>query len=182
VFTAKYIRLLAPALFALTVAIGAPALWAQDVNTNYMPGTDFAKYKTYHWKSIEAGRHPNQIVDAEIKSAVDKQLKAKGLTEVQDEKADMTVAYQTAVGKEREWNTVGMGGGWRWGGGMATSTSETISVGTIVLDFYDSGSKSLVWQGRATKTIDEHANQEKTQKNLDKAMQKLLKNYPPKQK
>jgi len=39
-----------------------------------------------------------------------------------------------------------------------------------------------VWTGNATKTIDPSSSQEKNQKNLDKAMQKLLKNYPPKQK
>ena len=180
-FTVKCGRSLACLLFALIAVVAAPAAFAQDVRSNYMPGTDFAKYKTYRWGSIQGGTHPNQIMDAEIKSAVDKQLAAKGFSKVEDEKADLTVAYQTAVGKEKEWTGYGMGGGWRWGG-MGTATSETINVGTIVLDFYDPAAKSLVWQGRATKTMDEHASQEKTQKNLDKAMQKLLKNFPPKQK
>ena len=45
---------------------------------------------------------------------------------------------------------------------------------------YDPTTKQLVWTGRATKTLDNGANQEKQQKNLDKAMQKLLKNFPPK--
>jgi len=73
-----------------------------------------------------------------------------------------------------------MDGGLRWGGGMATAQSSTISIGTLVLDMYDPSTKQLVWTGRATKTLDPNANQEKKQKNLDKAMQKLLKNYPPK--
>lgn len=42
----------------------------QDVKTNYMPGTNFAKYHTCKWISIEGGAHPNQIVDAAIKQAV----------------------------------------------------------------------------------------------------------------
>jgi len=41
---------------------------------------------------------------------------------------------------------------------------------------------SQSWTGTATKTIDPSSNQDKNQKNLDKAMQKLLKDYPPKQK
>lgn len=36
----------------------------QDVKTNYMPGTNFAKYHTYKWISIKGVAHPNQIVDA----------------------------------------------------------------------------------------------------------------------
>jgi hypothetical protein len=44
---------------------------------------------------------------------------------------------------------------------------------------YDPAMKQLVWRGSATKTIDPKADPEKRQKNLQKAMQKLLKNYPP---
>ena len=81
--------------------------------------------------------------------------------------------------KEKQWNGYGMGGGLRWGG-MATAQSTTINVGTLVLDLYDPSTKQLVWTGNATKTIDPSSSQEKNQKNLDKAMAKLLKNYPPK--
>ena len=87
-----------------------------------------------------------------------------------------------AVDKEKQWNAYGTGGGLRWGGGMASATSSVISVGTLVLDMYDPSTKQLVWTGRATKTLDPSNSQEKKQKNLDKAMQKLLKDFPPKQK
>jgi hypothetical protein len=169
-------------IFYLFIAafLVSPA-FGQDVSSNWMPGTDFSKFHTYRWGNVEGAIHPNQIVDAEIKSAVDKQLAAKGLTKVDGDKADLTVAYQTAVNKEREWTGTGMGGGWRFGG-MGTATSQTINVGTIVLDFYDSTAKQLVWQGRATKAMGSSTDQEKTQKNLDKAMAKLLKKYPPKAK
>jgi hypothetical protein len=67
-------------------------------------------------------------------------------------------------------------------GGMGTATSSTISTGTLVLDLYDPTTKQLVWTGTATKTLNPSSDQEKNQKNLDKAMAKLLKNYPPPQK
>jgi len=158
--------------------LASSAAFAQDVTYNFMPGTDFSKYHTYKWVTIEGGAHPNQIVDAEIKQSVDSQLAAKGLTKTDSDKADMFVGYQIAVDQEKQWNGYGMGGGLRWGG-MATATSSTINIGTLVLDFYDPGTKQLVWTGRATKTIDPSKNQEKNQKNLDKAMAKLLKNFPP---
>lgn len=162
-----------------TVLMACTVVGGQDVRTNYMPGTNFAKYKTYKWVAIEGGQHPNQIVDAEIKQAVDAQLMAKGLTKTDTDNADLYVGYQIAVDQERQWNGYGMGGGIRWGG-MATATSSTIKIGTLVLDMYDPVQKQLVWTGNATKTIDPSKSQEKNQKNLDKAMQKLLKNYPPK--
>ena len=155
------------------------AMSAQDVTTNSMPGTDFSKYHTYKWVTIEGAKYPNQIVDAQIKEAVDSQLATKGLTKTTGDKADLYVGYQTSLAQQEQWNAYGMGGGYRWGGGMATATSSTIDIGTLVLDMYDPSTKQLVWTGRATKTMDPGGNQQKKQKNLDKAMQKLLKNFPP---
>ena len=104
-------------LFAGTLlCLAAGTLAAQDVRYNYMPGTDFSKYHTYKWVSIEGGAHPNQIVDAEIKQAVDSQLASKGLTKTDSDKADLYVGYQVAVDREKQWNGYGMGGGLRWGG------------------------------------------------------------------
>jgi len=165
--------------FLVTAILTCGTASAQDVRYNFMPGTDFAKYHTYKWISIEEGQHPDQIVDAQIKQAVDSQLAAKNMTKTNDDKADLYVGYQIAVDKEKQWNGYGMGGGVRWGG-MASATSSTISVGTLVLDMYDPTTKQLVWTGNASKTIDPSSNQEKNQKSLDKAMEKLLKNYPPK--
>jgi len=162
----------AVALMACIVAQG------QDVRYNFMPGTDFSKYHTYKWVAIEGGAHPNQIVDQEIKQAVDSQLASKGMTKTDGDKADLYVGYQIAIDQEKQWNAFGMGGA-RWGG-MGSATSSTISNGTLVLDMYDPGTKQLVWTGNATKTLDPSGNQEKNMKNLNKAMQKLLKNYPPK--
>jgi hypothetical protein len=65
------------------------------------------------------------------------------------------------------------------GGRPATATSSTIQIGTLVLDIYDQKGKQLVWTGSATKTIDPGAKPEKRQKNIAKAVTKLLKNYPP---
>jgi hypothetical protein len=169
---------LAPVVAMLLLTAGA--VGAQDVKYNFMPGTDFSKYHTYKWVAIEGASHPNQIMDQEIKQAVDSQLAAKGLTKTDGEKADLFVGYQVAVDQEKQWNAWGTGRG--FGGGMGSATSSTINVGTFVLDMYDPGSKQLVWTGNATKAIDPSSNQEKNMERLNKAMAKLLKNYPPKQK
>lgn len=164
--------------FAMALAVcnvGA----AQTVSTNSMPGTNFAKYHTYKWVSVPDAKYPNEIMDAQIKASIDAQLSAKGLTKTDSDTADLYVDYQVSVSQATQWNAYGMGGGYRWGGGMATATQSTIDTGTLVLDMYDPATKQLVWTGRASKTIDPGNSQEKKQKNLNKAMQKLLKNFPP---
>lgn len=168
----------------IALGLGAASLacnvmLAQDVTTNSMPGTNFAKYHTYKWVQIQGATYPNQIVDAQIKAAIDSQLASKGLTKTDSDDANLYIGYQTSLAQQQQWNAYGMGGGIRWGGGMATATSSTINVGTLVLDMYDPSTKQLVWTGRATKSLSPSDNQEKRQKNLNKAAQKLLKNFPP---
>jgi hypothetical protein len=168
----------------LMILFGSLWVMAQDVRYNFEQGTDFSKYKTYKWVAVENGAVPDQMVDTQIKQAIDSQLVLKGLTKTEDEKADLYITYQAAVSQEKQWNSysTGMGGPgyYRWGGmGTTTTTSSTINIGTIVLDMYDTAAKKEVWRGDATKTLSGEKNPEKRQKNLQKAMTKLLKNYPP---
>lgn len=166
-------------LAIVPLLLAAQMLTAQDVRSNAMPGADFSKYHTYKWVAVAGATQPNQIVDAEIKQAVDAQLSAKGLTKATGDQADLYVGYQTAVSQQKQWNAYGEGGRW-FGGGMATVNSQTIDVGTLVVDMYDPATKQLVWTGQATKTMDPSNNQQKNEKNLDKAMAKLFKTFPPK--
>ena len=166
------------AVLVTLLLVTTGTLSAQDISYNFMPRTDFSKYHTYTWVNI--GRaHPDQIKDAEIKQSIDAQLASKGMTKTDSDKADLYICYQTAMNQETQWDAWGSRA---FGMGMGSWTSSTISVGTLVLDMYDPETKQLVWTGSATKTIDTGSNHEKHMKNLDKAMAKLLRNYPPKQK
>ena len=72
---------------AVILLLAACALMpAQEVSTNAMPGVDFSKYHTYKWVTIEGATYPNQIVDAQIKQAVDSRLATKGLTKTDGDK------------------------------------------------------------------------------------------------
>jgi hypothetical protein len=172
------------------LALIASVVSAQDVGYNAMPGNDFGKYKTYKWVQIKDAQYPDAIMAAQIQQSIDTQLAAKGLTKSEADTADLYVGYQVAVDQEKQWNSYSTGGaGWGWGGGYhgygyggggtSTTTSSTIQIGTIGVDMYDTAAKQLVWRGKASKTLDPKAKPEKRQKNIEKAMTKLLKNYPP---
>lgn len=173
------------AMAGLLLSIWCVSATAQDIKYNYLPGTDFSKYKTYKWVQIPNVQYPNQLVDAQIKKAIEAQLSLKGLA--QSDNPDLFIAYQAAVNQEKQWNSFSTGGDmWgygRWGGwgGMetTTTTSKTINIGTINVDFYDVAQKNQIWRGAATKTLGSGKDPAKVQKNLDKAMAKLFKKYPP---
>jgi hypothetical protein len=166
--------------------------WAQDVRYNFDKDTDFAKLKTYKWVLLKNATPLDSIMDKNIKSAVDAQLATKGLTKTEDDNADLYVGYQGAIGQEKQFTSFntswGYGGGWYGGGwygggpsmGTTTGQTSTIYTGQLVLDMYDSVHKDLVWRGVVSKTLDPKAKPEKQEKNLNKSVAKLLKNYPPK--
>jgi hypothetical protein len=60
--------------------LGSGVITAQDIKTNYMPGTDFSKYHTYKWVTINNTEQVDPIVVQQIKDAIDTQLTAKGMT------------------------------------------------------------------------------------------------------
>ncbi len=169
--------------FALTIWLGLLACGvasAQDIKTNYMPGTDFSKYHTYKWVTINNAEQIDPIVTQQIKAAVDSQLTSKGMTKTEVDTADMYVGIQTSIQQQQQWNAYGMGGGWRFGGGMASATSSTIQIGTLVVDFYDPANKQLVWRGSATKTLNPSKNPQTNLNRINQAVAKLLKSFPPK--
>ena len=172
-------------LVSLLFVLGATAS-AQDIKYNYLRGTDFSKYKTYKWVKVSNAQYPNSILDEQIMQAIDSQLALKGLSKTED-RPDLYVIYQVAINQEKQWNSYSSGGDyWSWGGwggwgGMSTTTttSKTINIGTLNCDLYDVVIKKQVWRGEASKTLGSGKDPEKVHKNINKAMAKLFKKYPP---
>jgi uncharacterized protein DUF4136 len=171
----KFIHiLLAGFLFIVAGAYG------QDVHYSYDRGTNFVFYKTYQWVDLP-GRVPDQLIDRDIKRSIDEQLAQKGLTRVEKD-ADLYVGYQAVIRLEKDinlsaWGTRGGPGGWDTG--TVTGETSTIPVGMLLVDLFDSAKKQLIWRGDASRTLDLKKDPDKNYKNLQKAMSKLFKNYPP---
>ena len=183
---------LVPALFLALLACSGT--FAQDVRTNYLPGSDFSKYHTYTWVNDvqgvpSVGGQADQILDAQVKLAIDSQMAAKGFTMVEDRsKADLLVGYQLAIDQEKQINGFGDNiGGLGWGGwgpaagnfGTFSASTSSNYVGTFVVGMYDPAVKKLVWIGAAQHAIEPSKKQEKNQQRLNKGAQKLLKDFPP---
>ena len=180
-----------PAMVLVLVACSATN--AQDVRTNYMPGTDFSKYHTFAWVDEVQGipsvsGHPDQILDAQVKQAIDVQMVAKGFTKVADGgKPDLFLGYQLMIDREKaingfgdSWGGCGGFGPWA-GGGFGSFSASTSSnyIGTFVVGIYDPAVKRLVWIGAAQHAIEPSKKPEKNQEKLNKGAKKLLKEFPP---
>lgn len=151
---------------------------AQQTYVDYNHSTDFTQFHTYAWGK---GANPNQIANSflaqTVQSAVNSQLQGKGLTLVQEsQNPDLVVVESGGLKQQTSYNAWGTGG-WRFGGGMASVTPETNVVGTLVIDIYHAKGKALVWRGMAADTLNE-SNSSKNDKIINKAVQKLFKQYP----
>lgn len=170
--------------------VAASAALGQDVRYNFDTKTDFSKFKTYKWVALKDASKVDDLTDRQIKEALDTELAQKGLSKIDGDQADLFVGYQTAIGTEKQFTSFntdwGYGAGWYRGGwygyprgGMTTGQTSTIYVGQLAVDMYDSANHDLVWRGVASKTLDTKAKPDKRQKNLNKAVAKLMKSYPP---
>src|SRR6266849_2986512 len=172
---------------AVFVLIGMMFLFAgkssaQQVKTDYDRSANFGQYKTYSWEQVKT----KDALDVDrIKTAVNAALAAKGWTQV-DSGGDVCIVAIEITHNRQTLNTFydRFGGGWGWrrfgGGGFgeATTTTETYKVGTLVVDLFDAKTKKLLWRGTSSDTLSN--NSEKNIKNLDKGVEKLFKQFPPK--
>ena len=64
----------------------------------------------------------------------------------------------------------------RIGGGMGGITPEQNVEATMIVDLYDAKTQSLIWRGIAQDTLNKNGN--KNQEMVEKAVQKMFKQWP----
>jgi hypothetical protein len=158
------------------------ALVAQKTSFDYDKTATFSNFKTYAIK--DGTKVGDPLIDNRIAAAIESQLAAKGLTK-NDAKPDVTVMYHVAFDKQKDITAYSTGGGpygYRWGGGWGTTDVRVneILVGTLVVDIADANKGEVVWRGMGVKEVDVQAKADKRDKNINNAVQKILKDFPPK--
>ena len=172
-------------VFAAVVALLLTPLatLAQKTSYDFDRSANFAAYKSY---TLRDGTKVGQpLVDARIAAAIDMQLTDRGLTKADN--GELAVVYHVAIDKQKDisaWSTGGGPYGWGWGGGWGTTDVRVseILVGTLVIDIADTKTNSVVWRGMGVKEINTNASPDKRDKSVQKAVEKIFKNFPPKPK
>jgi hypothetical protein len=169
------------------VAAMLPAVAAAQKTTyDFDKSAPFVQYRTYALR--DGTPTGSDLVDQRIVAAIEAQLSAKGLVR-NDTAPDVFVLFHMALDKQKDISTYSTGPmyggyGWGWGGGWGTTTTDVrvrdIVVGTLAIDIVDAQKKQVVWRGLGTKEVDTMAKADKRDKNIAKAVEKIMKNYPPK--
>ena len=179
---------------ASILLIGAGCASSISITTDYDKEVNFNNYKTFgflKW-SDESAALVNDIDRGRLEKAVTVELEKRGMKRV-DGMGDSMIGFHVVV--ENKTGTTsytnhyggmgyyggGTGFGYGYGypyGGASTTTTSTYSytVGTVIIDQYDSQTKKLMWEGVAQGEVsDDRSNRED---NINKDMVLLFANYP----
>lgn len=153
-------------LMASAVSAGVKVKWQDDA--------DFSNYGSFAWK--KGAPALDERVQAEIVRMVNRELKAKGLSEVEGEADLYVMTYAYGEGKASTSVDMGLYGGMD-GIGVPTSSTKVNTAGTLMVRLVDAGTDSPVWEGRADKTLGENVS--KALKKIDKMIRKMFEQFPP---
>jgi hypothetical protein len=162
------------ALYVLLVFMTCIAALGQQVSVNYNHSANFAQYHTYAWGSNNTNEIRNSILAQVAHQDINTAMQEKGLQMVQEsQNPDLILTSNGGMREQTSysaWGTRGIGGGF---GGI--SPEQNVD-GTLIVDLYDAKTQSLVWRGIAQNTLSNNGN--KNQKNVEKAVEKMFKQWP----
>jgi len=172
----SFAKLLSAACLMLASAVA----FGQKVSYDFDKSADFTHYKTYAWVD-RGGDLKDELNHRRVVNAIDVQMASKGMKKVAPEKADILIDYTTNFSRSLNVSGYSSGfGGLRFAGSRTGSArADDVVVATLVVSVVDAKTNGIVWRGIATKDVDMGASPEKREKNINKAAEKLFKNYPP---
>lgn len=176
----------------LSIAAFPVAAFAQKVRVGYDKGVDFLKFKTYTW-AAPTMPVTRPLVYASVVGWVDQELKTKGFVRV-EQNSDLVLipsgGVEFGINQAASTPILPTYGGvplvvdanmWTGATGSSNLMAPYVPEGTLVLTFADRPSNKVVWTGTVTEKLDIE-NKEKSFERVDKAIRKLLKQFPPRKK
>lgn len=156
-----------------------------QVSHDYDSSANFSTYKTFAWlqKSQERSgdtRIDNPLIDARVRAAVDKTLTSKGIKKISGDSADLYVDYDLSL--EKIFDLQPMRGSISFGGiGIRSTGASEYEEYTLVIGVNDAKTRKPVWRGWATCRVKEQTTPEQTTETINKAVEKILAQFPPQQ-
>jgi hypothetical protein len=164
----------------------------RQVATDYSPGTKFSQFRTFALV-MPPDTAAEQLLDQRVRSAVQTQLDAKGLSLATRDKADLYVGYgvvdktHTAIYDYNSgWGWGGSRWGWRyhrWGfawPAYGQQEVQTYTDGTVVVNLVDAKTKQVVWRGEVDDVLNLPVdNPVDATKQIDAAVAKMFTKFPP---
>ena len=169
---------------AILVAAVMVAGCTSSVGIDFDPEYDFSGYRTYRWYEVEP--HPgdtlaaNPLARRRVFKAVDRALAEKGFRLVDGQESDFLVFAHGMVRDRIHVHDTGgfylFPGPFAFGGYTDVTRYEET---TLFVDVIDPTTRQLIWRGSRTDVVKSYKDPEKAQAATDKAVRRILKDFPP---
>ena len=145
-------------------------------------GADFAHYRSYAWAASDAFStgdprlDNNRFFTERVESAVDRQLRGRGVEKTGADTADLVVHIHTRVDQRLDTNAFDQ----EYGRCDAEECRPRVyDAGTLLLDFIDTRTNTLAWRGWAEGSLDGVIDdQQWMEETVDKAVERILARLP----
>jgi len=175
-------------MLGLMLLIPVAGFAAPAVNYDYDTAADFSALKTFDWMPATGNAAGDELLVKKIRNSVDAHLQEKGRSMAKDN-PDFLIGMELS-GKTINSGSVGVGvsvgipvgraGRISIGGGRSRAREK--KEGTLVMDFVDAKTKSLVWRATVTEAVNPDATPEQKQQKIDEVIAAMLEQFPPKKK
>ncbi|HEX4486702.1 MAG TPA: DUF4136 domain-containing protein [Terriglobales bacterium] len=159
--------------------LAAAAAQAQKVTVEFDRGADFSRFKTFAIRAGELNSRNaalnSDLVRKQINDDIARGLTARGLMEVRSGPADLNVRYTFGSARRTQVEAYPAG----WYGRGTRYVRVPYAEGTLVIDFRDPATRSLVWRSVASENKSDPV---KLEGKLDDMVKKSIEKYPPKAK
>jgi hypothetical protein len=172
--------------------LGATVLTSfAQVTTDRDKSADFNQYHTFNWGDTDVKTGPNPVYQSDlitrsIRDNVGYELSRRGLT--QSDNPDLQVVVHTYTERKNQRVYNGPYGGYPyygWGWGMRYAPfmyyggpsyyNQTMTEGTMVIDFVDTHTGHLVWRGVAQSPLSGARGLDRL---IARGVHKMMKRYP----
>lgn len=155
------------------------------VGYDYDRSASFSRYHAYTWvsgvqKATGDRRLDSALVDARIRAAIERELRAKGYQAASNDSSDFLVAYHAGVKDMMKGASTQ-----NYIGDRAHGTFTTISdiqpyhEGTLTIDIIDAESHQLVWQASAKADVDQSLGPAERDVRIATIVRAMLSHFPP---
>lgn len=167
------------ALLSCLLALAATACSSLDTSFDYDTEADFSQLRAYTWIEDDGASEAASLTLRRVRTAVDETLARRGYR-ADAQAPDFFVAAHVTTAEKIEvtdWGyTTPSRGGWY---GRRDIDVYTYDQGTLVLDVVNATSRSLIWRGTASRTVDASWTPEKREEVVREAVEALLEAFPP---
>jgi hypothetical protein len=167
---------------------------SRNISIDYDPDASFANLKTYNWvpgTPIKTGNiklDSNSLTHNRIKTEIDNWFSGHGYVKQDQSQVDFLVTYYLTVEKKTEVLVIndyyGYPGEWGYGhygygGGISRQYVNEYNYGTLIIDIVNSKTQKLMWRGNIGGHVYESERPEKKIARIARAVNEILRNFPP---